>query len=166
MKTLTTLILGTLLVSSLSSPAEEKNGVRLSVQKTTLDKIRDRNSTYYGNVNKALALRVLVKNIGLKDLPAGKVEYTVIVKRWGSNHYEKFTDTLDLKSLTRNEELEMAAGNFKLSGYEDVSNRRDFVDKLEAWRVRVLHEDKETVTAISGGDYDRLLKLVAVMGNS
>lgn len=153
-------LLGVMLLPGLSLLAEEKNGVRLSVQKTTLDKLKTGSSSW-SKVDKSLALRVNIKNTSLKDRPAGRITYDVIVLRYGTEELENFSDSVELEALPKGKDVEKELGNIQMSGYESVSNRRDYMDKIEAWKVTITHDGVETVSAVSGGDYERLSKAIA-----
>lgn len=161
MKSALKVLLGVILLPGLSLLAEEKNGVRLSVQKTTLDKIKADRSSYWDKVDKSLALRVNIKNTSLKDRPAGRITYDVIVRRHVSEELENFSDSVELEALPKGKDIEKELGNIQMSGYENVSNRREYMDSIEAWKVTITHDGVETVSAVSGGDYERLSKAIA-----
>jgi len=144
-------------ISSLSALAEEKNGLRLSVQKTTVDRDTDRNS-YWDRVDKALGLKCEIKNTGLYARDPGELKYAVVVKRWGYSptRYERYEGTETLAALKPAEDIKMTVGKVPLGGYESHYDRKKHMDNIEAWQVVILHSGTETISAKSSASFDKL----------
>ncbi len=154
-----TIVLGSLMCSLSSGLAEEKNGVRLSVQKTTLDRNRERNEfSNWDRVDKALALKAEIKNTGFSPREPGEIKFGVIVKKWGTTPviYELYEGTVKLPALKPAEDTKITMGKVPLSGWESSRNRKDYVDSIEAWQVVVLHSGTESVRATSSSAYEKL----------
>ncbi len=144
-----------------SSPAEEANGLRLTAQKTVLEKEKDRgNSSYYDTVSKALGLKVAARNISFKDLPEGTLDYIVLVKRWGRMPVliEKYTGSETLPALAKGAEANLTIAKVPLSGYETGGNRTQYQDSIEGWQVIAKHAGAETIKITSTSAFDALLK--------
>jgi hypothetical protein len=143
-----------------SGLGEEANGFRLTAQKTLLEKGKDQDAFYqWDKVDKALGIKVAAKNVSLKDLPEGTIEYTVIVKRWGRvpEVLESYTGTEKLPALLKGGEANLIVGKVPLGGWETNSNRKEFQDSIEGWRVVAKHGDKETVKVTSTSSFEKLL---------
>lgn len=150
-----------LAATALCSIAEEANGLRLNVQKTTLE--RDRDNDAFGawdQVEKSLGLRVAGKNVSFKDKPEGTIEFAVVVKRWGqqTETLEKYAGSEKFPALKPGEETKLTLAKIPLSGYETINNRKQFVDSIEGWRVVVMHEGKATITLRSSSSFDKVLE--------
>lgn len=147
-----------------SLQAIEKDGIQLTVQKTTLDRSRDPDQFYeWDKVSKALALKVSVSNNSIKDLEPATVEYVVIVQRWGYSprKYKCITGKEALSALSRGKTQELTVGRIQLDGWESSSNRKDFVDRIDAWQVRVVRDGKELIALKSSTSFDRLYSKAA-----
>jgi hypothetical protein len=145
---------------SLIGFAEEANGLRLTAQKTLLEKNKDRdNSPYWDTVDKALGLKVNVRNVSLKDMPEGTLEYIVIVKRWGSSptRYESYTGTEKLPALTKSAEANLTVAKVALGGYEGAGYGKYYQDTIEGWQLIAKHDGKETLKLQSTSSFDKLL---------
>ncbi len=140
--------------------AEEANGLRLTVQKTLLDKANNRDAFYaWDKVDKALGLKVAAKNISFKDLPEGTLEYVVIVKRWGHRPelFESYSGSEKLPALAKSGEVNLVIGKVPLGGWETSSNRKEFADTIEGWQVIAKHGGKETIKIVSTAAFEKLL---------
>ena len=152
-------ILGIFLLVSVSY-AEEANGLRLTAQKTLLEKSKDRDAFHqWDKVDKALGLKVAGKNVSFSDLPEGTLEYTVIVKRWGHTpeRFESYTGTEKFPALKRGDDANLTVGMVPMSGYEIGGNRKQFQDSIEGWRITVTHGDVETIKITSTSTFEKLL---------
>jgi len=139
---------------------EEANGFRLSAQKTLLEKDKNRDAFYqWDKVDKALGLKVAAKNVSLKDLGEGTLDYTVIVKRWGQvpEVLESYTGTEKLPPILKGGEINLIVGKVPMGGWENSSNRKQFQDSIEGWQVVVKHDGKETIKITSTGSFEKLL---------
>lgn len=138
---------------------EEANGLRLSIQKTVLERETDRDSfLYWEKVEKALALKVSATNLSFKEKPDGTLSYIVIVKRWGSSptRYERFSGTEAFPLLKAGAKSDLKVGKVPLGGYEGGTNRKQYQDTIEGWQVTVKHGDAETIKVTSTASFDKL----------
>jgi hypothetical protein len=159
------ILLRTLFVVGLivgTSDAEDANGLRVTVQKTMLERDKNRGSAYEGwdKISKGIGLKVAARNMSFKDMPEGSVEYVIIVQRWGRmpEVFESYSGTEKLPALLKGTEANLTVGNVPLSGYEAGGNRKQFQDSLEGWQVTVKHADKETIKITSNQDFEKLAK--------
>ncbi len=160
MKTLLTLVIGGLLLFVAVGLAEEANGLRVSAQKTVLERGKDREAfTYWDKVDKALGLKVYGRNISLKDLPEGTLDYIVIVRRWGYSpaRYDSYRGSEKFPALIKGAETNLTVGQVPLGGYEGLSNRKQYQDSIEGWQIIVKHDGKETLKITSTAAFDKLL---------
>src|SRR5829696_5990000 len=96
-----------------SGLAEEANGLRLTAQKTLLEKEKDRDAfDQWDKVDKALGIKIAARNVSFKDLPEGALEYIVIVKRWGHTPeiLESYSGTEKFPALIKSAEANMTVG--------------------------------------------------------
>lgn len=99
---------------------------------------------YFKDVDRTLALKIKVKNVSFKPLPAGKLEWNVYVKRWGGfevEQIERLSGTLDLPELVVARELELSGGEFQIGGHLHGSSKIH-LDEVEGWKVVLTHEGK------------------------
>lgn len=152
------LLLALLPVASL---AEEANGLRVTVQKTLLEKEKNRDQFYtWDKVAKALGLKVNARNISFKDMPEGVLEFNVIVKRWGRSTevFESYTGTEKLPLLLKGAEANLVVGKVPIGGWESSGNRKEFQDSIEGWQVKITHDGKETIKITSNQDFEKVAK--------
>ena len=151
-----------LLVSLLANAfAEEANGLRLTAQKTVLEKDKERGALYsYDTVSKSLGLKVAARNVSFKDLPEGTLDYVVLVKRWGFSpaRIERYTGSEKLPALLKGAEVSLTLANVPLGGYEAGGNRTRYQDSIEGWQVAAKHSGVETIKITSTSGFDALLK--------
>lgn len=156
------LVLAAALVMMLAAQvsAQEANGLRLTATKVTLEKDKDRDAFYqWDKVEKALGLKLTARNISLKDFPAGTIEYTVLVRRWGRENetIESYTGEDKLPVLLKGKDVTLTVGKVPLGGWENSSNRKQFQDSIEGWQLIAKHDGKETVKISSGASFDKML---------
>lgn len=154
--------LGALLFAALLIPptlsAQEKNGYRILVQKTTLARDDERNQGYYyDKIDRTLGLKVNVRNISMKVKPEAVIEYFLIVKRWGYSpmRFEKYTGTEPLPSLKQQEAADFVLGKARIGGYSKNNNKR-YQDEVEAWKVVIKEEGVEVAAFQSGSSFDKV----------
>jgi hypothetical protein len=139
---------------------EEANGLRLSVQKTVLDRTKDR-AAFVGwdRVEKALGLKVSAKNVSMKEKASGTIEYAVVVKKYNYSPLtlHKYTGTEPFPALKPSAEANLTIGKVPMSGYNAGGNRKEYQDSIEGWQVVVKHEGVETLKITSTGDFAKLL---------
>jgi len=143
-----------------SASAQEKNGYRISVQKTTLARDDYRGGGYYADkIDRTLALKVNIRNIGMKVKPEATIEFVILVKRWGyaPPRIEKFSGTEKLASLKQQEFADFTLGKVRIGGYANYGNKR-YQDDVEAWKVLIKEEGIEAASFQSGSSFDRLFE--------
>jgi hypothetical protein len=153
------LIFVTQLLSPCTTEAAEKNGMRLEVQKKTLDREKDRDYSWdIARVDKALAIQCEVKNTGFNPREAGEINYAIVVKRWGysPSRYDLYEGTETLPPLKPAEDIRLIMGRVPLGGYETPTDRKKYMDSIEGWRVIITHSGTETVRALSNSSFDKL----------
>jgi hypothetical protein len=161
MKAVLPCVFGLLVFLPVSTPAEEANGLRLTAQKTVLEKDTTRGpSYYYDSVSKALGLKVNARNISFKDLSEGTLEYIVLVQRWGYSppRIEKYTGTEPLPALRKGAEANLTVGRVPLGGYEAGGNRTRYQDSIEGWQIIAKHNGAETIKITSTSGFEPMLK--------
>ena len=158
MKTVLPTVLG-LLVFVAAALAEEANGLRLTAQKTVLENETSRQGYSLKKVDKALGLKVNGRNIALKDLPEGTLDYTIIVRRWGysPDRYESYTGSEKFSALIKGAETNMTVGEVPLGGYDNLGSRKQYQDSIEGWQIIEKHDGKETIKLTSTAAFEKLL---------
>ena len=124
--------------------AVEKNGLRVDVTATTLDRADGKGN--YKEIDRTMALKVKVRNTSMKPRPEGELEYTIFVKRWGyseSGTYESYKGTVKLEALLPSKEVEVRGDEFRLGGHMHGTSRMH-VDDLAGWKVVVRQGDQVT----------------------
>lgn len=139
---------------------EEANGLRLTAQKVTLDKDKDKDAfDQWDKVKKALGLKVAARNTSFKDMPEGTLEYVVLVKRWGRvpEVIESYTGSEKLPALLKGADVNLTIGKVPMSGWEIGGNKKQFSDSIEGWQIVASHEGKQTVKITSTAAFEKLL---------
>ncbi len=143
---------------SLTSPgrAVEKNGLSVTVNKTTLENNDTRGAGYYSDrINRTQGLKAVIRNMSFKEMPEGEVVWTILVIRWGTNTVVRFTGTEKLKGLKPAEATDMVIGKANMSGYKYYGSAEK--DKTE-WQVVVNQAGKEIIKAQSTPSFEGLAK--------
>jgi hypothetical protein len=139
--------------------AEEKNGLRLTAQKTVLERDKDRDAFYaWDKVDKALGLKVSGKNISFKEMPEGTLEYKVVVRRWGHSPtlYHSYSGTEKVPPLKTGATFDLVTGKVKMGGWEIGGNRKRYQDTLEGWEIIVKHGGLETIRLTSTAEFAKV----------
>ena len=149
-------ILVILTLTLLHLQAKEENGLRVEVQKSTLSKDDSRKDGYLDTVDRTLGLKVFIKNISMKDLEPGKIDWIMIVERWGSgpSRFERYKGSEPLPALRTGQELTLTVGESQISGYKGYGGT--YQDKIEGWGVNVSHPNKAPMTITSSSSFERL----------
>ena len=158
-KTLLPWVVGMVLIVSICN-GEEANGLRLTAQKTVLEREKDRDAfVQWDKVQKALGLKVSARNISFNELPEGTIDYVVIVRRWGQipAAYESYSGSEKLPALPKGAEVNVTVGKVPLGGYELSGNRKQYQDSIEGWQIIAKHGAVETVKITSTSSFDKLL---------
>jgi hypothetical protein len=137
-------------------PAKEENGMRIEVQKTTISRDDERSRDYSDRIDRTLGLKIFAKNTSMKDLGPGKVDWIMIVDRWGYNprKLERFKGSDALAALRIGEEVSFTAGQSQLGGYKHYSGQ--YQDKIEGWSVTITIDNKPIMTLTSGSSFEKL----------
>jgi hypothetical protein len=151
MKTLAPLLSITLLLSH-AGRAEDKGGLRVNVTKKTLDRA-DGGASYMREIDRTMALKAVVKNISMKEMPEGTIDCVILIKRWGmseSGTLERYTKSLPIGSLKTAAEQELLVGEYKIGGHMHGTSDMH-VDQLAAWKLTITHDGKKTEFLSSSG---------------
>lgn len=162
MKTLLTFALTGLFALTLADArAEEKNGVGVTVSKTTIDN-NDRQGSYSKSINRTQALKAVVKNVGFKPLAESELTWTILIKRYYSSYYSssssygnRLTGKEKIKALKPAETAEFILGSAQISGYQGSSWAEK--DKIE-WQIVVTQGATELIKTQSTQNFDALNK--------
>lgn len=136
-----------------NSSADEQHGVSVVVARRTTDRTAIKGESDTTKLKQGLKLEL--KNLRLKALPEGELQWTVLVKkRWeGFTSYEgKET----LKPLKSQQTVELFVGDFAVSttrSSEGISK-----EKVE-YQIVVRHEGKETYRFATDADFNTLAKI-------
>lgn len=136
--------------------AEEKNGLLLSVQKSTLDRADVRGGYYFTDrINRTQGLKATLKNVSFKPMQEGEMAWEILVRKYYSTTIESYKGTEKLKALRPAETAEMVLGAAQITGWRDGTEGAK--DKIE-WQVVVKQDGKEILRAASTGSFDTLAK--------
>jgi hypothetical protein len=138
------------------SHAEEKNGIQLTVTRKTLERADSRTGYYYADrIDRTQGLRVVAKNVSFKPMPAGEIDWTILVRKYYSSAIESYSGKEKLKALKPAEATEMTIGYAQIYGWKDYSSQGK--DTIE-YEVVVTHDGKETVRTSSTSNFEVLEK--------
>lgn len=145
------------LASQTGASAEEANGLRVTVAKTTLDKADTRGGGYYysDRIDRTQALKVTIKNTSFKERPEGEVEWAILVKKYYSTTVEIYSGKEKLKGLKPAEIEELVIGAAQILGWRDPSSQ--VKDKIE-WQVIIKEGGKDVLKMASTSSFDSLAK--------
>ena len=134
--------------------AKEENGMRVEVTKSTLSNNDERGSgDFYTKVDRTLGLKVQAKNTSMKALPAGKLEWVILIERWGYSpkKIERFKGTEEFPALKPGESISLTIGQSTVGGYKGYSDK--YQDSIEGWSVQILHDGKPTISLVSSSNF-------------
>src|SRR4051794_7143830 len=97
---------------ALTTRAEEKNGLAVSVTKRTLNRADRRDGFYYTRYDRTQGYKVTIRNTSLKPLPEGEVNWTIAVRKvsYSTNRVEKYVGTEKLQALRSSESVDLMIG--------------------------------------------------------
>lgn len=137
--------------------AEEKNGLSVMVNKTTLEKNDVRGAySYYDRIDRKQGLKAAIKNNSFKEMPEGELIWTILVRKYYSTSVESYTGTEKLKALKAAQGVDMVFGNAEITGYNYSGTSAD-KDKIE-WQIVIKQDGKEMIKAQSTSTFDSLAK--------
>ena len=148
-----------LCLATTTARAEDKNGLSVTVSKTTLDK-RDSRSTYYERTNKTQALKVSVKNISFKPMPEGEMTWKILVV--GSYSSTLYSGVEKVNALKPAESHDLIIGAAEVSAWKDYSGRGG--DKTEH-QITIKHGDKEIIKTQTNPGFDAMAKRASPAGS-
>ncbi len=137
------------LASALSAfgATQEKDGMRAEVISKTLSRNDGPNNYYSKEINRLMTVKAVLKNIGFKDIPAGKVHYTFLIRRWALSEVgriERVKGTEELPALVRAASNEMLLGEFEIGGHMHGKSD-EHVDQFEGWQLEVEVGEKKII---------------------
>lgn len=141
---------------STTAVAEEKNGLRMSVSRKTIDRNDTRSTFYsYDRIDRTQGLKVAIKNVSFKEFPEGELEWTILVRKYNSTTIESYSGREAIAPLKPAVTHESTLGAAQIHGWSDLSER--YKDKLE-YQVSVRHRGEETIRTQSTPAFDALKK--------
>ena len=144
-------------VSPWTAQAEEKNGVLLLVTKKTLERTNGIGDNF-GKVDKVQGLAVTVKNNSFRELPAGEVQWTILVRRASSGELLKYSGTEPLAAMKGASGKEIMLGAAQTSDYRPnyaSGTGYSYKDKTE-YEVVIVNGGKETIRTSSDRNFATL----------
>ncbi len=143
------------LALTLPARAVEKDGLRVDVQQTVLDR-NDGRPSIWREINRTMALKLKVTNNGFADLPEGKVKYTVLIQRWGSEtgNVARYSGEAEIPAMLRRKAAELVLGEFTIGGHLHGTSRMH-VDDLAGWKLEFSIGEKKVVIS-SSSSFDRM----------
>lgn len=151
-----------LALSLTDARAEEKNGVGVTVSKTTIDN-NDHQGSYSKSINRTQGLKAVIKNVGFKPLAESELTWTILIKRYYSSYYSsssssygnRLTGKEKIKALKPAETAEFILGSAQISGYQGSSWAEK--DKIE-WQIVITQGATELIKTQSTPSFDALNK--------
>ncbi len=143
------------LMLSAAGFSEEKNGLSLNVQKTTLDRNDMRSGYMYDRLDRTQGLKITVKNESFKDMGEGALDWQILVRKYLSNVVMSYKGTEKVKSLKTGEAQDLKIGAAEVTGWRDGAYTEK--DKIE-WQVVVKQDGVEKIRSQSTSSFDTLAK--------
>lgn len=144
-----------ILAAGPSGLAEEKNGLSVTVAKTTLGRNDMRGGYYYDRIDRTQGLKATIKNTSFKPMPEGEIKWQILVRKYLTNVVDSYTGTEKLKALKTGESQEMVFGSAEITGWKDGVVMEK--DKTE-WQIVVTQGGVEMIKAQSTSSFDALAK--------
>lgn len=147
-----------LLLAAATARAEEKNGLNVTVVKTTVEKKDTRSGYaeskgYYETLNRTQALKVTLKNTSFKPMPEGELEWKIVVVGAYSSRLQ--TGSEKVKALKPANVQELVIGNAEVSGWRRGTSKKE--DRVE-WQITVKQGETEIIKTQSSPEFDALAK--------
>lgn len=159
MKTLFTLLFlcGWFLCGGMQLSAKDANGLRVTIKEKAADKEKKMSNIEGWDIGKrALGLEMKVQNTSSKDLPEGRVEFTIVVKKWRTGNLEKHSGNVTLQALQHGQSVEKTIGKIVSSGYMMPGNDFEYSDSIEGYRVIISHGGQQTIEVRDPSSFERL----------
>lgn len=124
----------------------EKEGLRVEVvPKVLSDASEVANATRDSTpVNQEMSLKATFKNISMKDMSEGSIEYVVLVQRWAAEigGYLSYKGTEKLPAIRFGDQVEVDIGKYHLGGHlHGLSDMHK--DRLAGWKIVVTQGAKK-----------------------
>jgi len=150
-------LIAVVLASGVAARGEEKNGLSLTVSKTTVDRADQRAGAfaYSTHIDRTEALKLAIKNTSFKAIPEGDVKWEILVRKYLSTTIESTSGKEKLQALKPAESAEVIIGGAQIEGWRDGTNM--YKDKIE-WQVSIMVEGKELIKLNSTSAFDTLAK--------
>ena len=141
--------------------AEDKNSLRLTVAKRTIERADGKPSAYsYQTVDRTMSLKASIQNIAMgKDLPEGKITCVVLIRSWLSSEtgsITRYSSETKLEPLKTSKQAEVSVGEYHIGGHMHGSSDHH-VDQVAAWKISIDHGGKLT-EFLSSPSFDSLNK--------
>jgi hypothetical protein len=128
-----------------SAATLEKEGVRLDLIQKTLSRNDGPKQYDWKDIDRLLAIKVTIKNTGFNPLPAAKLNYALLVRRWGTmetGSVERIEGTESIEALERGQSLEKMIGEYRIGGHLHGTNKRH-LDTFEEWQITLDFGDRQ-----------------------
>ena len=141
--------------------AEDKNNLRVTVSKRTVDRADGKPSGYsYQTIDRTMSLKASIKNIAMgKDLPEGKITCMVLIRSWLSSEtgsIMRYSSETKLEPLKTSNQAEVSVGEYHIGGHMH-GNLDHHVDQVAGWKISIDHGGKLT-EFLSSPSFDSLNK--------
>jgi hypothetical protein len=128
-----------------TATAMEKDGLRVEVEPKILSDGSAFPSSFQltSKVDQDMALKAAFKNISMKDVPEGTIEYVVLVRHWPgeSDKLSVYRGTQKLPALRFGEEISVDIGKYHLGGHMHGTLDKH-KDKVAGWKIVVTQGGK------------------------
>ena len=143
------------------SALETQNGLQIAVAPKTISRNDTRYAYYFTSRsnNRMMALQIVTKNVSIKPMPEGTLEWQILVLRTGygysysSGSSEHYAGTEKLPALKAAASNEVLVGSAQIGGWNDGSTQRK--DKME-YKITVKHDGKVTAEVTSTPAFDSI----------
>ena len=132
---------------------EEQNGLQITVSRKTTARDDQRTAYYLQKMDRTMALHVVVKNVSMKPLPEGRVEYSLLVNKalYYEHKRELYTGSEVLPALQPAATADVVLGSAQVNGYRDLFEQRK--DKMD-YKVVLVYNGKPMATVTSKEGFD------------
>ncbi len=141
------------------SSAEEKEGVMVDVQKTSLERHDGvRHSAGTMSIDRQMALRILVRNNSMRPVPETTLNYVMVIERWNheNSRFQRSEGQLKLATLAPCLSTTLDAGNVHIGGHLHGTSERH-MDHIVGWKVSIVLDGK-SLDFMSNPNFEALNK--------
>ena len=140
--------------------ADERGGLLVDVQKKVVSRGDQTTPRGVGssNVDRTLSLKLDIKNNAMREMPEAKIEYIVLIQRWGSEtgNIERFQGAAKAEALGISHSGSVLLGEFHIGGHLHGGSEHH-VDHIAAWKV-IIERDGKKLEFMSTSSFDSLNK--------